>query len=359
MKKTLYCRQGSKDAVYVLELIAHGDKFDVVGHYGRRAGTLRLAQQNKSGPLDRYDAEVLFNRVLKSKLNESPPYFVGEDGADLQDPGEVRQAGVDGTLPGHMELKAITEEAAIKLISDDNYIAQPKADGVRCRLTREGRMVTGLSRTNKPITLPEPVIAAARLTNGEGFVADGELVGDVFVCFDILRITTKEMWRSPAMLRAGYIASFLPDLPGMRAIGMAWGKDAKGKLLRDEFKSGGEGLVFKNCLESYTAGESVNGLKLKFKSRASVIVRGVHKDGKGNSKSSFEYGLFDGTRLGTATVYPNQTMPPVGARVDLEYLYRHSDNGDLIQPVFIRVREDVLPEQCTAAQLHVKGAPRR
>ena len=76
---------------------------------------------------------------------------------------------------------------------------------------------------------------------------------------------------------------------------------------------------------------------------------------RGEQKRSVKMYLCDGTEVGSVTIPPNKAIPPKGQIIEVRYLYRHDVGGDLVQAVYLGPRADVNKEDCTAAQLRVKG----
>jgi bifunctional non-homologous end joining protein LigD len=108
-------------------------------------------------------------------------------------------------------------------------------------------------------------------------------------------------------------------------------------------------VVFKRLDAPYTPGRPSRGgsqLKYKFYATASLIV--AHH----NDQRSVELRLADQAgSTGNVTIPPDHPVPPVGAVVEVRYLYAFRQSGCLYQPVYLGVRDDTDPAECTADQL--------
>ena len=76
------------------------------------------------------------------------------------------------------------------------------------------------------------------------------------------------------------------------------------------------------------------------------------------TKASVGIGMLDALGnvipVGNCTIPPNKSTPPIGALVDVQYLYAYQ-GGSLFQPVYLRERDDVTRGECTLSRLHFKA----
>jgi bifunctional non-homologous end joining protein LigD len=116
-----------------------------------------------------------------------------------------------------------------------------------------------------------------------------------------------------------------------------------------------EGVVFKRLDAPYVPGKPNQGgpqLKFKHVATASVIVAKI------NTQRSVEVSLLQGRSLvpcGNVAIPPNHEVPPVGAVVEVRYLYAYRDSLALYQPVYLGTRDDVEAGECVASQLKFKA----
>jgi bifunctional non-homologous end joining protein LigD len=361
---SLYYKDSRSDKVYTVIMKPHptGAGFNVYAVYGRRNSTMQTDLKTPTPVLEE-TAGAIFEKLVREKTNKG--YTTGPLASGVQFPEEtdkeaVRAAGThDNGLPSHQLLNAIDKAQAEKLIRDDDWMMQPKFDGVRCRIEltpgKIGWIAVGTSRTQKRIALPDAVMDIL-VKQDKDLVIDGELVGETYICFDVLKHGDRMVNLSGAEHRAGYVQGmFGKSTSGILAIMTAITTAEKERLYETAHKNGMEGLVFKRRTKPYTAGRPNSGgdaLKYKFLNTCSVIVKGRH-----GNKNSIDVMLHGGRDMGSVTMI-GKSIPPPGTIVEIEYLYVHDVGGKLIQPVFIGVREDVPPEECTAEQLVVKGEER-
>jgi bifunctional non-homologous end joining protein LigD len=368
-KITLSYTDARSDKLYSLSIeedVKAKGRYHVFAYYGRRGGTMQSDTKTRTGSLPLDAAHALFDQVMNEKLAKGYQRTNGAtpvQSVQVIAPVGAREAvGQVGGLPGHMLLNPIEEPEMRKLLDDDRWLLQPKFDGVRVRVSKttgdvgknRAIVVRALSRTQKPVSLPDDIVrAASNLTRD--FVVDGELVGDTLIVFDVLVEGAIHFAHEACEFRVEFLNRMFKNptaiLPSMSALT----RRDKHALFEAIHSKGLEGVVFKDKRAPYTAGRPHTGgpaLKYKFMNTCSVIVAGQH-----GNKNSIDVMLHDGRDLGSVTMI-GKNIPPAGAVVEVRYLYCHDVGGKLIQPVFLRVREDVAPEDCTADQLRVKGKER-
>jgi bifunctional non-homologous end joining protein LigD len=352
MKTTLYYKGGVSDKVYAVEI-----KPDAGGHavwvtYGRRNGHMTPLKKNKQ-PVTLERARSLYGEIVNEKLSEG--YKPGEDSFEVETPTEGTAA--PSGLPGHMLLKPITPQEVADCIKNDAWLMEGKFDGIRLRVSKIDNAVTGFSRTNKTRAMPKAVTEYLR-TFKRNLVLDGELIGEEYICLDILQDGDTAIWERTAEERAGYVRHLFAGNGHVVPVTFGSTQTEKQNLYVSVHATGMEGLVFKRKAAPYTEGRGGEGLKFKFVNTCSIIAGAQRTNRDGGEKASFDMYLFDGTRVGSCTVPPNKTMPSKGSVVEVRYLYRGSEDGHLVQTVLLHPRSDVKPKDCNADQLQVKGAAR-
>jgi hypothetical protein len=58
--------------------------------------------------------------------------------------------------------------------------------------------------------------------------------------------------------------------------------------------------------------------------------------------------------VGNVTIPVNADIPPVGAVVEVRYLFAYDNGGSLYEPCFLGQRSDIAPEECLASQRKFK-----
>lgn len=205
------------------------------------------------------------------------------------------------------------------------------------------------------MALPQSLIDSAKALPAD-FIMDGEAVGDILHAFDILSYRGNDLRDSA--YRDRYLTLFnllaFGNHANIHLVEAAVMENQKRQLF-DELKAGNkEGVVFKEADAPYTAGRPNTGgsqYKFKFCETASFIVNGH------NGKRSVALALFNGdtlTSAGNVTIPPNQDIPPIGAIIEVKFLYAFKESGSVYQPVFLGVREDIPTDECTVDQLKYK-----
>ena len=359
MKQTLFFKDDRSDKVYIVEIVPEGHLFHVNFAFGKRIGTKQTGCKTSAGPVPLAYAQPMFEALVNKKIAEG--YQPGDDSGPIQYTNALPKSEATGMKIAPMLLNAIDETEALKLIADDDWLMQPKFDGERVQLHKSGTDVRGYSRKKLPVSLPKDVIAAA-LAFSRDFVLDGELIGDLFVCFDILQDGANDLTKTACTVRAGYVTTLWPhEGLGIVSSPIALTTDAKQAFYETLRQKGAEGAVFKRKSAFYKSGRPASGgdaRKLKFWATASVIVSRHNKGKRGETKRSVGIRLFDGTEVGNVTIAANQKTPPVGSICEVRYLYCHDVGGKLIQTNLLRVRNDIDASDCTADQFEVKGEER-
>lgn len=362
---TLYFTQGSSDKVYnaSLEEVSKNG-FLVNFAYGRRGATLKTGTKTKV-PVDYESAKKLFDKLVKSKTVKG--YTPGEEGSQyVHTDNDMRETGVRCQL-----LNPAEEAQAEQLIQDDAWWAQEKHDGKRM-LIRKGDgqgatdsladTITAINRSGLSVGMPDAILNSANSVD-QSYLVDGEAVGETLYVFDLLEIGNRDIRAEPFSQRLAQLENLAsrggPAVFPKGAIVVAETAkttEEKAMLYARVQESGGEGVVFKQHTAPYTAGRPNSGgtqLKFKFYATASVIVTKI------NEKQSVGMAALDGDELvaiGNVTIPPNKEIPNLNAIVEVRYLYAYKD-GNLYQPTYIGVRDDISLEECVMAQLKYKATP--
>jgi bifunctional non-homologous end joining protein LigD len=341
---SLYFKEGGSDKVYFATVEPNGDKFVVNFSYGRRGGSMATGSKTSS-PVSLAEAEKVWEKLVNSKLAKGYRHMT-EDG-----PGVIPQALPD--TPTEIQcvlLNPVDEDECERLLDDDDWIVQPKFDGVRFMLGRKDSKVYALNRKGKGVSVPTNIAVAVvelardSVISGGDFLIDGELVGDVLYTFDVLELDGKCLRSVPVEKRHASLSDFAHK--SICVAPLSTGKD-KRKLHDRLKKEGGEGVVFKRLGSRYNVGRPASGgnyLKFKFYSTASVRVS------KANQKRSVSLEMVCGTPVGNVTIPANHDVPKKGDVVEVRYLYAY-EGGSLYQPTYLGVRDDVDPDTLDSLKL--------
>jgi bifunctional non-homologous end joining protein LigD len=270
---TLYYREGGSDKVYQVAVERSGGGFAVNFAFGRRGSTLQSGS-NTPQPVSYEEARKVYDRLVKDKAAEG--YTRGDDGR----PNPRAGMGAQATAGLAQLLNPINAAEAQRLVADDDWWAQEKLDGRRVLVQKRGAEVAGINRSGLLIGLPEPVLGAVRAIAADSCLLDGEAVGDVYHCFDLLEDRGVDARPSPYALRYDRVLDLVDSVCSdhLRFADTATTARAKVKMLDRLRTERREGAVFKHRGAPYTPGRPASGgsqLKLKFYATASRVVAGA------------------------------------------------------------------------------------
>ena len=345
---SLYYREGSSDKVYQAAIEPAGDGFVVNFAYGRRGATLNTGTKTSS-PVDFDAAKQIYTKLVREK--KAKGYTEGADGTPYQHTGKQPS----GILP---QLLNPIEEADVEpLLHDDDYCAQEKFDGRHLLIRKQDIHIEGINKKGLVVGLPETVSNDIRNLSGS-FIPDGESIGDDYHAFDLLELNGENLRPLPYRIRLMRLANLLLSSsrhPHVRLVETAFTTRQKTELWQRLRRENREGIVFKRLDAPYTPGKPNSGgaqLKFKFVATLSAVVAKV------NTRRSVEISLFKGRSLvscGNVSIPANHEIPPVGAVVEVRYLYAYRDSLALFQPVYLGPRDDVEPGECLVSQLKYKA----
>jgi bifunctional non-homologous end joining protein LigD len=262
-------------------------------------------------------------------------------------------------------LNPVDEKELYKLFASPEFVMQPKLDGKRILLHRDSRGVYATNRKGLECGIPLELMKQASAPNLGHYTIDGELIGDQYHVFDLLKLSGSDCRSWVHGMRQKELANFMELLQ----------RSSDGKSYIHEVKTwestlekstqfmryraaNEEGVVFKRKGTPYTPGRPASGgdhLKFKFVATASVIVLGHNPD-----KRSVRMGLYgedptDPTEIpvGNVTIGGAIPIPPVGSVIEVRYLYAFK-GGSLFQPIYLGERDDIDPRDCSIDQLKYK-----
>lgn len=345
----LYYREGASDKVYHVSLEPKDGLFVVNFAFGRRGATLNTGTKTPS-PLDHAAARRVFDKLVREK--KAKGYTEAPEGT----PYRHAEQTVSGLLP--QLLNPIVEEEALRLLRDDAWCLQEKKDGRRLLLRKEGDRVEGVNRQGLVVGLPESLIAAAQGIPGE-FILDGEAVGEVYHAFDLLRLDGQPFGSHGYAERLAALRQRLEStVPGRIELLLTAMRSLEKQMLWNRLREQKrEGVVFKRLDAPYVPGRPSSGgpqLKYKFVATLSARVAALNPRRSVELQVCDEHGAW--VSCGNVTIPANQPVPPVGAVVEVRFLYAIRQSGCLYQPVFLGVRDDLPTHVCSTAQLKFKPA---
>lgn len=332
---SLYYRDGGSDKVYNASIIAEGDGFIVNFSYGRR-GTALQAGTKTASPVTREKAQGIYEKLISEKTSK---------GYTPQEGGQLFAGGADaGRVSGNVPqlLNDATEAELMALLDNAGWVVQTKYDGKRIMAHRQDETVSGSNRKGLIVALPQE-LHDDLLTLPAETILDGELVGTTLYVFDATQWAGKSLADAPYSERLETLATGLSERAYVRRVETSAGQAEKAAHLERIRAARGEGVVLKRLDAPYRAGRPASGgNQRKFKFTQSVTGRVLSV---GEKKRSVEVGVLTGTDaethccVGNVTILPNYPVPPVGALIEVKYLYYY-EGGSLYQPIYQGERDD-------------------
>jgi bifunctional non-homologous end joining protein LigD len=209
-------------------------------------------------------------------------------------------------------------QAVTNLPEGAEWLYEPKLDGYRALLLKDGRQVQIFSRNEKDLTKMYPRVAAAgmRLNAGQA-VIDGEIVAlsedgrpsfqalqhrgshpghhIVFYAFDVLHLNERDVMAEPLEKRRALLPKIIGEDPTIRLSRDLPGSVAE--IIQALRTAGIEGVIAKRRDSPYQPGERSNDwLKLKLERQQEFVIGGYRPDGA-IGLDSLLVGYYEGQQL--------------------------------------------------------------
>lgn len=363
----LFFQEGSSDKVYHATLIAEDDgSHSVEVEWGRRGARLSRGRKANKVTLDK--AEKAYDKLVREKTSKGyeaqtetvQPAAVAPpegQGSGSKATGVREKVGVAAQL-----LNPIDEDELPGLLADERVVAQQKLDGNRVLVHVEDEVVA-TNRAGQRTTLHTSIVAALEWVP-RGSIVDGEVVsgdaGPTYWLFDVLRIAGEDLRELGYVERWQRLDAEVEPVVAhpIRILDYARGHTEKRDLYARLRAAKAEGIVFKHADAPYEAGRPSSGgkqLKHKFVKTADVLLT----ENAGNAyrmavyagKSLQDVGkVFSGTTNEIREELDERLAAGEPVVAEVRYLYA-TDDEQLYQPVFVRLRSDKRPRDCTLAQL--------
>jgi len=363
----LFFQEGSSDKVYHAHILDDDGAYTVQVEWGRRGS--KLNQGNKAVRVSLAEAEKTYAKLVREKTDKGYQAISDEVQPAAVAPPEGQGSGAH--LPKRAKvgrvaqlLNALDADELPDFVADDRWVAQQKLDGVRVLgHVLEGGQAMGTNRAGQKTVVSEAVLAGIGYLP-TGTVVDGEVVNhegaEVYWLFDVLQVGDRDVATLGYEARWQLLEEELePALSApVRVLPIAVGAKPKRALHDKLFAAGSEGVVFKDRHAPYSAGRPSSGgtqRKLKFLKTADVVV--LSNAGNAYQMAVYDHGqLFDVGKVFAGTT--NQSRKQLDALLgqgqhpvaEVRYLYA-TDDDQLFQPVFVRLRDDKPAKECLRTQL--------
>lgn len=349
----LYYNEGSSDKVYNVSLTeVDPGAWTVFFSYGRRGSTMTNGEKISRAPY--HQAKIHYDKLVREKTGKGYKVASGPT-KSTGGTGVAAHPIVSGTTTT-INIKVMLCQAAPAGVTADGWLSgrdwwmQEKYDGERRFIRKEKGAIIGINRRRIGVPLPLDILEECRKIPLDSFLIDGEILGEDYRVFDILKIGKDTLTHLPFSSRIAKLEEFM-DLAPLDRIMLAHVyalEENKRKALEEIMTNNREGVVFKHVMGLYEDGRSENCIKYKLYDTASCIV--TMKD---KSKRSVHLAVSDNGNevdVGKVTIPPNYDVPNPGSIVEIRYLYAYP-GGSLYQPIYQGVRTDVTVEDCSIKQL--------
>ena len=290
-------------------------------------------------------------------------------------------------------------------VTGPEWVYEEKYDGIRAVAYRDEDRARLLSRTGQDLTAGFPAIVEALLALPDpDFVLDGELVvfdadgvsrfqlfqrrgidarrRTAYVIFDCLRSQGRDALRRPLEERRKRVLELIPRRSGPLMPSRQLPRDGE-RALEIARDKGWEGIIAKLATSPYEPGaRSRAWLKVKVRGESEFVIGGyTPPQGSRAELGALLVGLYDGDKLRytgkVGTGYTQETLRDLGAKLkglradastfdpppkvpgavwvrprlvaQIAYAEWTAD-GKLRQPVFLGLRADKRPKECTWAR---------
>ncbi len=358
----LFFQEGTSDKLYNAQLVEDGDAWTVKVAWGRRGA--KLSEGSKAVRVPLAVATAKLEALVREKLGKGyEEVAAGNAPAEVAPPeGQGSGSRVTGARArlGQVAqlLNPIEDDELERFLADDAMIAQQKIDGMRvlAHVGDDGILATNREGQKSKVD-PRLLSGVARLPPGT--VVDGEVLDDGYWLFDVLQVGDADVRAEGYVQRWRRLCGLAGALgTGARVVPIANDEAAKRELCAKLLRDGAEGVVFKHRDAPYTAGRPASGgaqRKHKFVKTADVVVLE-------NAGNAYVMAVWDGDAVFTCgKVFAgttNESRKALDAALgrgeqpvcEVRYLYA-TDDHQLFQPVFVRIRDDKPAGACIRAQL--------
>jgi bifunctional non-homologous end joining protein LigD len=374
----LFFQEGNSDKLYEAEIVVDADgSCSVVVRWGPRlSGPANAGQRGNRGQalntgkkaqsVTRAAADKIFDKLVREKTGKGyeiqtedhvPAAVAPPEGAGSSSKSGVNKRAVVG--PKAQLMNPVDDDAhGAALLRDDSWFAQQKLDGQRVLLNvQAGTQSTfGTNRHGEKTNVPDAVVEGASFLP-PGTILDGELLDDAYLVFDVLALGGEDLRALSGLERWQRLSDEVE--PGLSepvsVVAVAITTKQKQALHKRLVSKRAEGIVFKRTDAAYRAGRGSTQLKWKFLKSADVVVvenagnayrMQVKHNGKWFDVGKVFAGTTNASRAQLDQILKDGTHPVC----EVQYLYASAD-FQLVQPVFVRIRDDKAASDCSRDQL--------
>ncbi len=362
----LFFQEQPSDKVYNVEITKTSKGYTVHVEWGRRGASLSTG--TKAVDVSLKDAEKAFDKVVKQKLRKGYEEKTSKNKpaavAPAQGQGSASKAGVFARArvgDAAQLLNPLDADLLDDFFADRRFLAQQKLDGKRLIVHVQDKGVLAVNRRGQKTSAPKAIADAARRVAPVGSVLDGELVQGplVYWLFDLLQLGDDDLRKKSYRVRHQRLCTLdVAMQKHLDIVQSARDEKAKRALYQKLHKQNAEGIVFKRTNAPYVSGRPASGgpqLKHKFVKTADVFLTenagNAYRMATMNGKKAKTVGkVFAGTTSSSRKKIDALLSAGETPVAEVKYLYATKDKK-LYQPVFVRLRDDKAPEDCSIDQL--------
>lgn len=251
-----------------------------------------------------------------------------------------------------------------RYLEDDKFNCQQKLDGQRVLVEIVDGKVVPFNRNGdpRPAGLPVPIKECLQQSLQGHWALDGEMIGDTYWVFDLLRALEVVSPSTPCAHRLHVLEEFFTvwqPPPCIQVVPRACTAEDKKALAKKVYESGGEGLILRDATRPYHEGRRTSDiLKAKFVKTVDAIVLEKGCDGKDNlvlgvyrDESAFAAGEKPIEIAHCTALSGDGAKVQIGDVVEVTYLTWSGTR--LVQPTRPVFRTDKRPNECLLSQLQI------
>ncbi|MEX1115884.1 MAG: WGR domain-containing protein, partial [Akkermansiaceae bacterium] len=177
---SLYFREGNSDKEYHAAIEPEGEGYIVTFAYGRRGNTLTTGTKTPH-IVTLEQATAIHAKLIREKSAKG----YSESGESGETAKPYRQSGSEGNDSGIrcQLLNPVERTELMRLITNRTHCLQPKHDGRRLMVRKQGDTITGINRRGLVVAVPDAIREAVEHIPFDVLI-DGEAVGDTLHAFD-------------------------------------------------------------------------------------------------------------------------------------------------------------------------------
>lgn len=244
-----------------------------------------------------------------------------------------------------MRYETADPDLAQRLIVSEAYAMQRKVDGQRLTVVKDSRGIQGFNKRGELCPVPPWLFEEMSCLPQEPWEFDGELCDSSYHIFDLMEAPKASVSEMPFKERMDVLSVIIDtwDTGRIQVIETHLDPRDKLKAFMGYGLAGDEGVVFRpHRTKAHYKGQVY---KYKFVNTVDAVVMG-HTEGK----ASIEVGVYRDNELVSLGKVSFEGVITEGEVVEVRY--RTLSEGErLIEPVFMRIRQDKRPYACSWSQL--------